>query len=198
MEETFDGEVFDHYGAEETGNLAWECPTHSGYHINTESAIMEFLNHGEPVAPGQPGEVHVTSLRRMVTPVMRYFLGDVATPLDEDCPCGRGLPMLKDIEGRILDFIMTLDGHTVSPFVILSSLGVVDGLEQYKVIQERDFSIEVLVKTKKHMADSVLQNVEQRCKILFENMPVTIKPVDTTYNPQDHKPRLVESRVSGA
>jgi len=97
-----------------------------------------------------------------------------------------------------MDFIMTLDGHVISPFLIASSLSVVDGLEQYKLTQERDFSIEVLVKAKKGMANSVLQNVDQRCKILFENMPVTIKPVDTTYHPQDHKPRLVESRVSSS
>jgi phenylacetate-CoA ligase len=106
-------DVFDSYGAVEAGNIAWECPTHSGYHINVESVVLEILRDGEPVSSNEPGEVYVTCLWRKTMPVIRYFLGDLVTPLDDECPCGRGLPLLKNITGRMLDMDITSNGKLI-------------------------------------------------------------------------------------
>lgn len=122
LEEKFNAEVFDHYGTEEAGPLAWACPTHSGYHINSDSVIMEFLSDGKRVAEGKQGEVHVTAFHRLATPVIRYFTDDVAVPSGEPCSCGRSLPIIKSIEGRIFDFILTTDGRHISPWVVIYHL----------------------------------------------------------------------------
>ena len=106
-------DVFDSYGALEAGNIAWECPTHSGYHINAESVVLEILRDGEPVSSNEPGEVYVTTLWRKTMPMIRYYLGDVVTPLGDECPCGRGLPLLKNIKGRILDMDVTSNGKLI-------------------------------------------------------------------------------------
>ncbi len=106
-------DVFDGYSAREPGPIAWECPTHSGYHVNIDSIVLEILRDGEPVSNGEMGEVHVTCLWRRATPIIRYHLGDLATPLEDKCPCGRGLPLIKNIQGKILDMDVSPDGRLI-------------------------------------------------------------------------------------
>ena len=48
--------LVDFYGSIESGWIAWECPAHAGYHLNTDCLIVEFLRDGQPVPPGEPGE----------------------------------------------------------------------------------------------------------------------------------------------
>ena len=195
IEDKFQADVFDHYGTEETGSLAWECPTHSGYHINADSVIIEFLRNEQPVSKGEPGELHATCLRRKATPVLRYFTGDVATGADYECPCGRGLFILKQIEGRIKDFILTTDGGYISPYEVCARLQRVSGVEQYKVVQEKDFSIEVLVKPKSEHADSLSQEIRERCRELFGQMQVNVSLVKKIDGGTGPKVRIVESRL---
>jgi phenylacetate-CoA ligase len=196
IQDEFNANVFDTYGTEETGYLAWECPTHAGYHINVDSSVIEFLRDGKPVKHHEEGEVHVTSFHRMATPSIRYFTGDIATPSDENCPCGRGLPLMKNIQGRIEDFLLTPDGHYLSPHTVSSYLQHVPGVEQYKVIQENDFSVKVLVKAKKEEADAVLSMVQEHCNKLFGQMSFDIELVDRLENSRGPKFRLVESRLT--
>ncbi|HXZ90994.1 MAG TPA: hypothetical protein VEG61_08020 [Candidatus Dormibacteraeota bacterium] len=189
-------DVFDFYGLNEVGGVAWECPTHSGYHINAESLLVEFLHEGEPVAAGEPGEVYVTSFCRAATPIIRYSTGDVATPIDDDCPCGRGLPLIKNIQGRITDFIQMEDGRFMSPHEVTDNLQLAFGVEQFKVIQQSDLSIRVYVKTSQKQVDEIVRDLESRCKHLFGNLPVNLQLVDELENEKGSNFRLVESRLA--
>lgn len=95
-------EVYDMYGVTEVGTAAWECPTHAGHHLNADALIVEFLREGEPVNPTEGGELCITNLYRTATPIIRYLTQDSATLLEGNCPCGRGLPLLKDIQSRVI------------------------------------------------------------------------------------------------
>jgi len=192
----FQAEVFSSYGLSDAGSVAWECPTHSGYHINVDSLVTEFIRDGQPVAAGEAGELCVTNLYRKAAPVIRYLVGDIAIPLDADCSCGRGLPLLKDIQGRIVDFILTEDGRQISPFAVMYTLEGIPGVAQYKVIQESDHSIQVLVKSGEIKVEPVLQALREGCRALFGDMPLTIKLVDEIENARGRKFRLVESRLA--
>jgi len=190
-------EVYDHYGAEEVGGgIAWECPSHSGYHINAETLLVEFLSKGEPVKPGKPGEVHLTSFCRVATPIIRYFSGDIATPIDGECSCGRGLPLIKEIQGRRMDFILTGDGRDISPMTVVHAIQNVPGVDQFKVIQLPDCSIQILVITHNE-AKSVTANVRSRCHDLFRGIPYKVKLVDIIDDSSAPKFRVVESRNVG-
>jgi len=193
----FGAEVYDGYGCTEVapiGALAWECPTHTAYHINIDSVVLEFLRDGENVAAGESGEVVATSLFRWATPMIRYYLGDKATPIDDDCPCGRGLPLLKNIEGRVVDFVRRSDGGVVSPYTIMNELQEVAGLEQFKVVQRDDYSIEVLVVMAANSED-ILNMVEKKCDILFRGLPTKVITVDRIPVNPGEKFRMVESHV---
>jgi phenylacetate-CoA ligase len=195
IEDSFKAAVYDHYGMEEVGgSVAWECPTHFGYHINDETVALEFLRDGEPVAPGEPGEVHITSLTHTATPIIRYATGDIATPIEEECECGRSLSMLKDIQGRVLDALVTTDGKHI--FTIISRVQEIHGLKQFKVVQNRDFSVDLFVRIAPGMESSVRDELERTCVELLGKTPTRIIPVERIEHVSGQKFRIVESKLT--
>jgi phenylacetate-CoA ligase len=192
----FQAEVFDNYGIEEVGgSIGWECPTHSGYHINAESLVLEFLRGGEPAAAGEDGDLYVTCFHRKATPVIRYFTGDVARSVTGDCPCGRGLPLMTGIQGRVLDYILTTEGRHISPHQILNALTETYGVEQFKVMQKEDLSIEVRIKAYVANAERTIYRVQEVCRVLFGETPLDVKLVERMEN-AEQKYRVVESRAT--
>lgn len=134
---TFQGELYDNYSCNEVALIAWECKRHSGYHVNVDTLLVEFLKNGEPVSDGERGEIVITDLTNKAMPLIRYKIGDLGVLSDEQCSCGITLPLMKVIEGRKDDFIQTLDGRIISPHQfkrilkdIFGCLGVKIGLSQ--------------------------------------------------------------------
>ena len=97
----FGGEVYEAYGTAELGEIAHECRLHDGLHLASERVIVELLDpQGDPVAPGERGEIVVTDLDNLCLPLIRYRTGDHARAVEGDCRCGLALPRLRTIEGR--------------------------------------------------------------------------------------------------
>jgi len=143
IEAAFDCPVFDYYGSREIGSLASECEEHSGYHISAENVVLEFVREGEHVATGEDGVILVTNLRNYGMPFIRYNIADVGKPTDEICNCGRGLPLMASVEGRISEFLTVYDKHTgkkvpLHPFTI--GIGIMDfmSVKEFRIIQESD------------------------------------------------------------
>lgn len=109
IEEAFGCEVFDFYASREIGGMASECEWHSGYHISVENVAVEFIQNGEQVAAGEKGVIFLTSLRNYGMPLIRYEVGDVGVPRGDLCECGRGLPLVSSISGRVSDFMAVYD-----------------------------------------------------------------------------------------
>jgi len=109
FESTFGCPALGMYAANEVGFIAMECREKVGMHVMADSMIIEVLRDGEPVAPGELGELVVTTLLNDAMPLIRYNLADVVKTTDEACPCGRMTPLLKSVEGRTEDLLI-LDG----------------------------------------------------------------------------------------
>ena len=123
----------DFYGATEVGHIAWQCPQRSGYHINADILAVEIVS----------GEVVVTHLGQRTMPFIRYRLGDMASLSAKPCPCGCGLPMLKEISGRIADCIQLPSGNKISPYTLTCSIEDIEGLKSYQITQKTPNEIEV-------------------------------------------------------
>ena len=102
---------------------------------------------------------------------------------------------MREIQGRILDFILTADGRQISPHTVLRILTDTAGVEQYKVTQKEDLSIEVRIKADTEEVEAVLQDVQQRCRGLFGEIPLEVVQVDKIDTSQQ-KYRIVESRAT--
>jgi len=135
IERQFECRVFDHYGSYDGGLQAMECSEHSGYHISVERTIMEFVDEdNKPVPVGCSGKILATDLYNYTMPFIRYAVGDVGIFSDEQCPCGRGLPLIKSILGRTTDVITFNNGVTLSgPALTLVFKDC--NINQYQVIQ---------------------------------------------------------------
>jgi len=190
---TFKAEMFDVYGCTEVGNVAWECSEHAGYHINMDLVVTEFLKDDEHVAAGESGEIILTALWNYAMPLIRYKIGDVGTTSDETCPCGRGLPLMKVIEGRFDDFIILPSGRIIPPFVTSIYFEKIEEITEYRIIQETKQRFLIQIVLRGEYNDAVCLQLKNRfIKEFGEDVIIDIKVVDAI--PRSGKLRRVVSK----
>jgi len=136
IERRFETKIFDHYGQAERVAYATECEHHRGLHINPEYGIVEILKDGEPVAPGDTGEIVGTGLNNAAMPLLRYKTGDLASLGKGECACGRKMPLLQAVEGRLADSIITGDGIMIPGNGIMGAFHGIDNIKASQVVQE--------------------------------------------------------------
>jgi phenylacetate-CoA ligase len=178
LEQVFGCPVFNRYGCREVSVIASECPAHTGLHVMAEGLFVEIETPQGPAAPGQVGSILVTDLLNGAMPLIRYRIGDLGAWAAGDCPCGRHLPRLARVAGRVTDFVVGSDGRLVSGVFLATyvvahrpSLGQVqirqdrNGAVLYRVKPGRDFhpteDVEYLRgATRRHLGDGAVVRVE--------------------------------------
>jgi len=158
IERVFGCEVFDYYSGRDTTLQAAECPEHTGYHLSIENAVVEFIKENEPIASGETGKIIITDLCNYAMPFIRYEIGDLGVPSDESCPCGRKLPIMKSLKGRILDTIVTPEGKILTGefFPAIFADYHIKGIEEYQIIQKRKDELLIKLVKGKNFNDSDL------------------------------------------
>jgi phenylacetate-coenzyme A ligase PaaK-like adenylate-forming protein len=199
IEHVFDCNVYDYYSGRDTTFQAGECSEHIGYHMAIENAVVEFLKYGEPVSLGEDGKMIITDLENFAMPFIRYEIGDLGRLSDEKCPCGRNLPLIKEISGRIRDIIITKDGKYINgaffSMLFYDKKGMTKGIKQYQFIQKtNDFSILKLVKDKdfsQEELNKIIEKIHEQCG----DMDIEIEFVDFILPTKSGKYRSVLSEV---
>ncbi|HQJ87490.1 MAG TPA: phenylacetate--CoA ligase [Methanoregulaceae archaeon] len=109
--------AYDSYGLSELygPGVAFECPEQDGLHIWHDSYLVEIIDPatGEPLGPGERGELVVTPLVKEAMPLLRYRTGDITMLLEDDCPCGRTRRIAR-FSGRVDDMLI-IRGINVFP-----------------------------------------------------------------------------------
>jgi phenylacetate-CoA ligase len=196
IQDRFGCDVYDSYSTVELGNIAWECPTHTAYHINADSLVLELNDPRQVGRSSIEGEAIGTCLYRYATPLIRYSTGDLVRLRDDECPCGRGLPLLVSVEGRIVEYIVTKNGKLISPSVITSALQSIGGIKQFKVVQHPDYTVEVRVVTADEMDHEQLSSlIEATLTPLLHGLKTRVRFTDSI-EIRGVKLKLVESFVS--
>jgi phenylacetate-CoA ligase len=115
--ETFGCRIIENYSSAEFGYIALQCPSTENFHVMSEAHYVEIINdNNETCLPGEIGRVVITSLHNFAMPLIRYEIGDQAE-VGHPCKCGRGLPTIKRIIGR-LQYYLTLKNGTKRHFDI--------------------------------------------------------------------------------
>lgn len=136
IERVFGCPVANGYGARDAGFIAHQCPA-GGMHITAEDVIVEIVDtRGEAVPPGESGEIVVTHLATSEFPFIRYRTGDVAALDPSPCACGRGLPLLKDVQGRATDFVVAQDGTVMHGLALIYILRDLPEVAAFRIVQE--------------------------------------------------------------
>lgn len=153
LEEALQVKAYDSYGLSEMmgPGVAFECQEQSGLHIWEDHFLIEILDKNEqPCAPGEPGELVITSLTKEAMPLIRYHTGDVTYIMEEKCPCGRTSRKLHRFLGRADDMLI-VRGINVFPSQIEDVLVSIPEIGSY---------FQVVVDRKKHGLDEISIQVE--------------------------------------
>jgi phenylacetate-CoA ligase len=171
--------VYDEYSTEETWGIAAQCRRHN-YHIFTDSVWLEFLdNNGKDAAPGEVGEIAITTTRNQAMPFIRYLVGDRGRPSNRTCGCGYRLPLMESIEGRSSDWLILPSGRPFEPERILSVIARIIKkhpllFEEFKVIQQRKDLIVLQYSRGQQFEPGPLEEMLEGLRLLIDE-PVTVK-----------------------
>jgi phenylacetate-CoA ligase len=192
----FDVDMVDTYATIESGLIAWECWAHKGYHVNLDNVVLELLCNGRPALPGEKGRAVITNLHSYAMPIIRYELGDVCIFSKDICSCGSDLPLMSIIEGRIDDMIYAASGKVVSPNSITNAMEAVEGISQFRVVQETENALTVLLVKGKEFSRDTPKSAECLIKQLVgEEMDVNVKIVSDIPKAHSGKIRAVISKI---
>jgi phenylacetate-CoA ligase len=155
IEAVFGAPVANGYGSRDAGFIAHQCPQGS-LHVSAEDVVVELVGaDGRPVAPGESGEVVVTHLATGDFPFIRYRTGDMAVASGRRCGCGRGLPVLDEVQGRSTDFILTAGGNRMHALALIYEVRDKPGVRAFKFVQAADLSLELLLVAGPELTDRV-------------------------------------------
>jgi phenylacetate-CoA ligase len=140
--------AYDIYGLTELigPGVGAECSEQNGLHIFEDHFYPEVIDPdtGEVLAPGQIGELVLTTLTRTGTPVLRYRTRDITYLIDEACPCGRTSRRIHRLMGRNDDMLI-IRGVNVFPQQVEEVLLRVEGVEPYyQIVVDRDGVLDTL------------------------------------------------------
>jgi phenylacetate-CoA ligase len=140
--------AYDIYGTSElSGPLFTECTEQNGIHVWGDLAYVEVIDPetGEPLGPGEDGELVITMLQKEALPMIRYRIGDLTSYQDDTCPCGRAHVRISRIKGRVDDMLI-IRGINVFPSQIEYSLMSIPELgEHFQIIVERKGALDTML-----------------------------------------------------
>lgn len=161
----------DNYGLSEVmgPGVAGECQECNGLHINEDHFLLEVIDPNTlvPLAPGELGELVITTLTKEAFPMIRYRTRDLTRLIPEPCPCGRTFMRMQRIMGRTDDMLI-IKGVNVFPIQIEKVLFEIEGTEpHYQIIVDRE-----------NHSDKVTVLVEVVESIFFDEMKKQRQMVD--------------------
>lgn len=193
----FAAPVANGYGGRDAGFIAHACPSGS-MHITAEDIVVEIIDgEGRIQPPGVAGEIVVTHLATRDYPFVRYRTGDVGVLSEDPCPCGRGLPVLSEIQGRSTDFVIAADGTVMHGLALIYVLRDIPGVASFKIVQETTTLTTVFVEPGPLFEAGDVGRIQAGLKRrLGEAVTIDVKVVDVVPAEASGKFRYVISRVA--
>lgn len=138
----------DNYGLSELigPGISGECLERNGLHINEDHFIVEVIDPdtGEPLPPGEVGELVVSTLTKEAVPLLRYRTRDLSVLEMAPCRCGRTNARMEKVRGRTDDMLI-IKGVNVFPSQIEDILLQVEHTEpHYQIIVFKDGALDAL------------------------------------------------------
>jgi phenylacetate-CoA ligase len=134
LQEKLGIELFDHCGEAQIGPLAGECQVHDGMHLHARDLFCEFLDPitGEPVGPGEVGELVATQIGPRALPLIRYAPGDAFRILPDPCLCGDPSPRVQFV-GQV-GGIRKIKGVLVHPQQVRTVLQQFPAVRRFEIV----------------------------------------------------------------
>jgi phenylacetate-CoA ligase len=193
----FGAPVANEFGSRDIGFTAHETPQGQMLLMN-ESIILEVLDgEGRPVATGETGEAVMTALESFAQPFIRYRTGDMVRMADAPCRAGRGLDVIAEVLGRSTDFVVRSDGTIMHALAVIYVIRAVQGVREFKIVQQSVTDLEVLVVPDNSWQESGRAEIETGLrKRLGGDTRIALRLVEAIPPEASGKHRYVVSRVA--
>ena len=180
IEKVFRTKVYNRYGSREVGDVACSCEKDEGLHVNVFTHYIEILDDKmQPCKAGEIGELYVTTLDNYSMPLLRYQIGDMVVPAkNEQCSCGRGLPLIEKVVGRATEHFKKSDDSLIFAGFFRQLLYYKDWIKQYQIIQKdynlivyrivKNYNYDLKDKEKEEIINCVKKVMESNCEVKFE------------------------------
>lgn len=201
ISETFEAPVYDTYGSHEFGSIANPCKSSGGYHVFDDGLVVEVVQGGTPVAPGEHGSLVGTSLHAFAMPFIRYQLGDIVTRGPEGCECGQPFSTLREIQGRIIDYFPLPGGRRLHPYELLEVFrkDAYKWMYQYQLVQERRDRIVLRYVTRRQPSHDEESQLRGRLsKLVGDDVDFTLLAVDHIESEKHGKFRMYKPFVDAS
>ena len=181
IQRVFGSPIASSYGSTEAGYVFMECE-HGMLHQNTEFCRVDFAPLRDRVEThAGVGRIFVTTFGNPWFPLVRFDIGDIVRLASRPCPCGRNFGMtLSAIEGRLKSLCIAGDGRLLTHREMDDALAHVEGLEQYRLVQETPKSVRLAVIGEDGQGIKVARDAEDILRGIFggsvtitvDNVPV--------------------------
>lgn len=187
--------LVDQYASSEGAPFIFECKE-GGLHIHPLSGVFEVVD--EDLNPAREGEILVTSFTTHGTPLIRYRVGDriKLADIDEFCACGSTFPLVKSIDGRSSDYVLSPENGRVNLGNLSNSTKNVAGIIAFQVIQDTEKALDISVvaselfseREKTHFISALRERIGP-------SMSINIRIVDEIPREKSGKFRIVKNRL---
>jgi phenylacetate-CoA ligase len=175
--DVFEAAIADHYSSLEIYSIGYECPR-GNLHV-FEDRYLELLRDGNVVPHGEAGEIILTSLNQYAMPFIRYQNGDAGVLGSEVCPCGRSMPVLRELQGRTSDVFIRPDGKRVHGLSTSHALWTRREIYQYQIYQPDIRHLEVRLVCKQNVGPDLPEHIRRELQPLFgDSVDISVKLVE--------------------
>ncbi len=181
LEEIFGCRVLNNYALSEQVVFAASCEKSDDLHMFPEYGFVEWVDKNGKVIDreGEKGEIVATGFKNLIFPFIRYKTGDFAVYTKKKCECSRNCLILKQIEGREQEFIITSDGRRISMAAMNMHSNVFDNVKQFQFYQDEVGKVVFRVIKNSLYSESDSINIKRELyKKLGENVELKLEFVD--------------------
>ncbi|GGW53075.1 phenylacetate-CoA ligase [Winogradskyella epiphytica] len=196
IETFFKTKMYNQYASSEGAPFICECK-HGNLHLELQSGVFEVLDKND--RPTKSGRLVITSFTTEGTPLIRYDIGDSITLEDETkvCGCGNNNPMVKEILGRVDDYVYSPENGKINLGNVSNTLKDTKGIIRFQAVQNEINTIDVLVVVDSEIFNDkieqkFIQNWRDR---IGDKMGLNIRYMDDIPTEKSGKFRIVKNNI---
>lgn len=206
IEEGLGLRAINDYGLSEVigPGVSAECiEVRNGMHIHEDHFLPEIIDpvSGQPLPPGETGELVFTTLTKEALPLIRYRTGDISSLDYAACPCGRTLARMSAVNGRIDDMLIIRGVNLFPTEVERVLLAMPEVGPNYQLVVDRPGTLDELTVVCE-VASSTIDVVGARSRVASRlqqeiglSVHVDMRPPGTLERSEGKAVRVVDRRA---
>ncbi len=177
VREVFGAEIVDRYSSVEFGMIALQCPKHNHLHVIAPNVYVEVVDENDqPVPPGTPGRILITSLHGFAMPLFRYEQGDIVT-MGTSCDSGITWPIIESVHGRVRTYADGPDGSRRLLTLFTADFLLMPEILDFRVIKFDDEAV-FIAQTRAPLDDTARDRIIKSMDDVFRSV-IPIRILDT-------------------